>query len=89
MDFTITVFQFEKLEAELIDTHQVAVTLTPGSTTAGTMATIDGKVAADFSFDGATLTLTVNLTKHVGYLKFIAEAGLKSKINAAIKALPA
>ena len=85
MTFTLTPAQFAKLEKTLIDSHQVV--LTPKTESAGTMATVDGKIAADFTFDGAKNSLSVELTKHDGYAAFIANFGLKARLNAAIKSL--
>lgn len=93
MTFSLTPDQFGKLEAELLASHQVVLTDNTGCgcngaclvKPSGTIATVDGKIAAAFTFDGATLDVT--LTKHDGYPGFIANAGLKNKLNAAIKAL--
>jgi hypothetical protein len=85
MTFPLTPDKFSKLEAELLASHQVL--LTAKDTVSGAMTSLDGKIAADFDFDIEQGTLTVNLTKHDGYPAFLANAGLKSKLSAAIKAL--
>jgi hypothetical protein len=82
---SITPDQFSKLENELITSHQVVLTCTSAS--AGVMQSTDGKIEAKFSFTPSNSLLEVDLTKHDGYPGFIANAGLKSKLEAAIKAL--
>ena len=80
MTFTITPEIFAKLMAQLLDTNEVALIAT--TPTSGSMASLDGKIAADFNFDG--VTLSVELTRHDGYFGWIARAGLKNKLTAAI-----
>lgn len=83
MTFTITPEIFAKLKAKLLDTNEVALTTTTPAS--GSMTSLDGKIAADFNFDGTMLT--VELTRHDGYFGWVANAGLKSKLSAAIAGL--
>jgi len=89
MNFTITPPKFQKLEEQLLASHQVVLTQTSaaGADPAGVMQSTDGKIEANFSFRPDACLLEVDLTKHEGYPAFIANAGLKSKLDAAIKAL--
>lgn len=86
-EFTLTPDQFTRLEKQLIDSHQVVLKMADGSTTQGMIESTDGRIAANFTFFPAGNSLEVTLTKHLGYFSFVAEAGLRSKLNAAIKAL--
>ena len=89
MTFTLTPAEFQQLDARLISSHQVLIheSAETDSVTTGSISTIDGKVAADFTFTGSKNSLEVNLTKHDGYPGFIANAGLKSKLNDALQAI--
>ena len=86
MTFDITPQEFDTLRAQLTDSHQAILTSSTdqdAGTTRGTITTVDGKIAADFTYTSGALQ--VNLTRHDGYPGFIANAGLKEKLNAAIE----
>jgi hypothetical protein len=90
MIFSITPDKLQKLEDQLIASHQVVMSQLAASPTGdahGVMQSIDGKIEADFTYIASTNTLGVELTKHDGYPSWIANAGLKSKLEAAIKSL--
>lgn len=87
MQVPLAADKFHKLEDELIASHQVVLTDTSWDSRypSGTLQTTDGKIAANWRYDGNALN--VELTKHDGYPAFLANAGLKSKLEAAIKNL--
>lgn len=89
MTFTLTSAEFDKLEAQLADSHQVLISFNvdSGSIITGSITTLDQKIAASFNFTAEKNLLDVQLTKHDGYPGFIANAGLKSKLNGAIEAI--
>jgi len=89
MTFTLTPAEFQKLDTQLVSSHQVVIheSAESDSVTTGSIATIDGRVEANFTFHPGANSLEVNITKRDGYPGFIATAGLKSKLNDALQAI--
>jgi hypothetical protein len=83
----ITPQELEQLEEELLNSHQAIIT--PLSPASGTIRSTDNRLAATYSYDAASGTLSVTLSKHDGMPGFVANMGLSSKLDQAIAAVRA
>lgn len=85
MTFSVSPSEFVQLQAELLAKHSAIVT--PTSDYCGNITSVNGKLAAAYSYNSDKGELSVTLTKHEGYPGLLADMVLKDNFNTAIKAI--